>query len=147
MKIDLDQIVMELKEIVDTNPGFIYPKGGQDCEMCWDFPLGQDFELEDCGLHTSSDGGCRYFDNSNYPVCIMGRWLESHNLKTPSDFGVDCILEIEDEKFDDVVGMTDYELTEDAIKFGLQIQSNQDHYYTWLDSFNRSLDKMKEGNE
>ena len=147
MKIDLDQMVTELKEIVDTDPNYVYPKGGQDCEMCWDFPLGEDFGLEDCGLHTSEEGGCRYFDNDNSPVCIMGRWLENHNLKTPSDFGVDCILEIEDEKFDDVIEKTNYELTEDAVKFGLNVQSYQDCYHTWLDAFNLSLDKMKEDGE
>ena len=147
MKIDLDQMVLELKEIVDTDPGFTYPTT-QECPNCFDLPLGHDFEMWECGFHTddggSGEGGCRYFDNSNYGVCIMGKWLESHNLKTPSDFGVDDILEIEDEKFDEVIGKTNYELTEDAIKFGLQIQSNQDHRYTWLDSFNLSLDKMKE---
>ena len=141
--VELDEVINDIKNIVIQKPNYVYPKGGLDCEMCWDFPLGQDFDLDDCGLHTSSDGGCRYFDNSNHSVCLIGTYFESKGWTTPDMFGVDQMWEIEDENVDEVLdkiqASTEFSFGMEVRDFLTQTQSRQDTYNTWKDSFNKSL--------
>jgi len=141
--VELEEVINDVKNIVSQNPDFTYPRGGVECEMCFDYPLGVDFDLHDCGLHTSVDGGCRYFDNKNQSVCLVGTYFESKGWNTPDMFGVDSMIEIEDENVDEVLNKiqasTEFSFGMEVRDFLTQTQSRQDTYHTWKNSFNKSL--------
>ena len=136
--IDVDQVVNEIKAIVEENPFFQYPLY-QFCECSRAFGSSQD-EIE-CDFH--ADEGCRYFNTDNAPVCVVGKWLDSHNLNTPESFGVEYIREMEgqnaSEVLDKVQQNNDFIVGDDARDFLTLVQQSQDTGDAWIDAFNRNL--------
>mgnify|MGYP003634768351 FL=1 len=138
--IDVDQVVNELKQIVKENPFFQYPLY-QFCDC--DELTGTD---DECDFHLNE--GCRYFNTDNRPQCVIGKWLDSHNLNTPESFGVNYIKEIEgqnaSEVLDKVQQNVDFTVSDDARDFLTLVQQSQDTGMAWVDAFNRNLpDELK----
>ena len=133
--IDVDQVVNELKQIVKENPFFQYPLY-QFCDC--DELTGTD---DECDFHLNE--GCRYFNTDNRPQCVIGKWLDSHNLNTPESFGVNYIREIEgqnaSEVLDKVQQNVDFTVSDDARDFLTLVQQAQDTGMAWVDAFNNNL--------
>ena len=133
--IDVDQVVNELKQIVKENPFFQYPLY-QFCDC--DELTGTD---DECDFHLNE--GCRYFNTDNRPQCVIGKWLDSHNLNTPESFGVNYIKEIEgqnaSEVLDKVQQNVDFTVSDDARDFLTLVQQAQDTGMAWVDAFNNNL--------
>jgi len=133
--IDVDQVVNELKQIVKENPFFQYPLY-QFCDC--DELTGTD---DECDFHLNE--GCRYFNTDNRPQCVIGKWLDSHNLNTPESFGVNYIKEIEgqnaSEVLDKVQQNVEFIVDDDARDFLTLVQQAQDTGMTWVDAFNNNL--------
>jgi len=133
--IDVDQVVNELKQIVKENPFFQYPLY-QFCDC--DELTGTD---DECDFHLNE--GCRYFNTDNRPQCVIGKWLDSHNLNTPESFGVNYIKEIEgqnaSEVLDKVQQNVDFTVSDDARDFLTLVQQSQDTGMAWVDAFNNNL--------
>ena len=133
--IDVDQVVNELKQIVKENPFFQYPLY-QFCDC--DELTGTD---DECDFHLNE--GCRYFNTDNRPQCVIGKWLDSHNLNTPESFGVEYIREIEgqnaSEVLDKVQQNVDFTVSDDARDFLTLVQQAQDTGMAWVDAFNNNL--------
>ena len=131
--IDIDQAVNEIKQIVKENPFFQYPL----YNLC-DCDEDEDFE---CDLHFAE--GCRYFNTNNWPMCVIGHWFDSHNINTPSDFGVNYINEMEgsnvSEALDLVQQNIDFVVSDDAKDFLTLVQQAQDTGTAWIDAFNNNL--------
>tara|TARA_R110000744_G_scaffold219651_1_gene338340 strand:- start:266 stop:739 length:474 start_codon:yes stop_codon:yes gene_type:complete len=133
--IDVDQVVNELKQIVKENPFFQYPLY-QFCDC--DELTGTD---DECDFHLNE--GCRYFNTDNRPQCVIGKWLDSHNLNTPESFGVEYIREMEgqnaSEVLDKVQQNVDFTVSDDARDFLTLVQQAQDTGMAWVDAFNNNL--------
>ena len=133
--IDVDQVVNELKQIVKENPFFQYPLY-QFCDC--DELTGTD---DECDFHLNE--GCRYFNTDNRPQCVIGKWLDSHNLNTPESFGVEYIRQIEgqnaSEVLDKVQQNVDFTVSDDARDFLTLVQQSQDTGMAWVDAFNNNL--------
>tara|TARA_R110001606_G_scaffold128599_1_gene263207 strand:- start:819 stop:1319 length:501 start_codon:yes stop_codon:yes gene_type:complete len=139
--IDVDQAVNELKQIVKETPFFQYPLY-QFCECeRWASNSGPDANENECEFH--AEEGCRYFNTDNEPVCVIGKWLDSHNLNTPESFGVNYIKEIEgqnaSEVLDKVQQNVEFIVDDDARDFLTLVQQAQDTGMTWVDAFNNNL--------
>ena len=115
------------------------------CEDC-DYQPGENFDENYCNWHYSIDGGCRYWGNKGYPSCVMGHWLDSHDLNTPEKFGkgeMNVFDALEGEGINDLIELAEsqghFTVTKEAIAFAKQVQENQDHFMSWKDSFNSAL--------
>ena len=131
--IDVDQAVNEIKAIIEENPFFQYPL----YNLC-DCDEDEDFE---CDLHFAE--GCRYFNTYNRPMCVIGHWFDSHNINTPSDFGVNYINEMEGSNVSEVLDLVqqniDFVVSDDAKDFLTLVQQAQDTGTAWIDAFNNNL--------
>ena len=131
--IDIDQVVNEIKAIIEENPFFQYPLYNLcDCD-----------ELEDyeCDLHFNE--GCRYFNTYNRPMCVIGHWFDIHQINTPSDFGVNYINEMEGNNVSEVLDLVqqniEFTVSYDAREFLSLVQQAQDTGTAWIDAFNNNL--------
>ena len=138
--IDVDQAVNEIKQIVKENPFFQYPLYQLcDCERdeSDSDPDGNDI----CDLHANE--GCRYFNTHDRPMCVIGHWLDSHNINTPSDFGVNYIREVEGKNASEVLDLVqqniEFTVSDDARDFLSLVQRAQDTGMAWVDCFNNNL--------
>jgi hypothetical protein len=133
--IDVDQVVNEIKAIVEENPFFEYPLY-QFCD-CDELTGTED----ECDFHLNE--GCRYFNTDNRPQCVVGHWLDGHNLNTPESFGVQYINEMEgsnaSEVLDRVQQNNDFVVSDDARDFLTLVQQSQDTGMAWVDAFNNNL--------
>ena len=131
--IEIDQVVNEVKAIVEENPFFQYPLYQFcDCE-----------ELEDYECDFHADEGCRYFNTNDQPMCVIGHWFHSHNINTPSDFGVNYIREVEGNNVSEVLDLVqqniEFTVSDDARDFLTLVQQAQDTGMAWVDCFNNNL--------
>ena len=142
--IDLPQMIFELREIIKTKPDFVYPDyiGCDDC----DYQPGEDFDETYCDFHYSIDGGARYWGNQGFPVCVMGHWLDSHDLDTVEKFGKEEVTVFEGLEGEDINSLIELaeqnghiNVTSEARDFAKLVQVNQDHFMSWRDSFNQAL--------
>ena len=131
--IEIDQVVNEIKAIIEENPFFQYPLYNLcDCD-----------ELEDyeCDLHFNE--GCRYFNTHNRPMCVIGHWFDIHQINTPSDFGVNYINEMEGNNVSEVLDLVqqniEFTVSYDAREFLSLVQQAQDTGTAWIDAFNNNL--------
>ena len=131
--IDIDQVVNEIKAIIEENPFFQYPL----------YYLCDCSELEDYECDFHADEGCRYFNTNNQPMCVIGHWLDSHNINTPSDFGVNYIREVEGKNASEVLELVqqniEFTVSDDARDFLTLVQQAQDTGTAWIDAFNNNL--------
>jgi len=142
--IDLPQMIIELRDIIETKPDFVFPDY-MECEDCSYIP-GEEFDETYCDFHYSIDGGARYWGNKNNPVCVMGHWLSSHELTTVEKFGkeeVTVFEGLEGEGINDLLELAEQNghitVTPEARDFAKLVQVNQDHFMSWKDSFNQAL--------
>ena len=139
--IDIDQAVNEIKQIVKENPFFQYPLYQFcDCER-YGSDSSPDANEDICDFHAKE--GCRYFNTYNRPMCVIGHWFDSHNINTPSDFGVNYINEVEGNNVSEVLDLVqqniDFTVSDDAKDFLTRIQQAQDTGTAWIDAFNNNL--------
>ena len=138
--IDVDQAVNEIKQIVKENPFFQYPLY-QLCD-CEQYESDSDPDGNDiCDFHAYE--GCRYFNTHDRPMCVIGHWLDSHNINTPSDFGVNYIREVEGQNASEVLDLVqqniEFTVSDDARDFLSLVQRAQDTGTAWVDAFNNNL--------
>ena len=123
--IDLPQMIIELRDIIETKPDFVFPDY-IGCEDCSYIP-GEEFDETYCDFHYSLSGGARYWGNKNNPVCVMGHWLSSHELTTVEKFGKEEVTVFEGLEGEGISDLLEL------------VQVNQDHFMSWKDSFNSAL--------
>ena len=135
--IDVDQAVNEIKQIIKETPFFQYPLY-QFCSCEWEE---SDYGDDICDWHI--DEGCRYFNSDYRPMCVIGHWLDSHNLNTPESFGVGYIREMEGQNASEVLDLVqqnnDFVISDDARDFLTLVQQSQDTGEAWVDAFNKNL--------
>ena len=144
--VEFESVVSDVKSIVSNNPDYIYPDyiGCGDC----DYQPGEEFDRSYCDFHYQQDTGCRYFGNprrgsKELPSCLVGYWLDKNGFNTPEHFGVDDLFDLEGENSDKILDLlqshTEYSFGTEVREFLKSVQSHQDHYEPWKDSYNASL--------
>ena len=133
--IDVDQAVNEIKAIIEENPFFQYPLYYLcDCDEL----TGTD---DECDFHLAE--GCRYFNSDDRPMCVIGHWLDSHQINTPESFGVNYISEVEGNNVSEVLDLVqqniEFTVSDDARDFLSLVQRAQDTGMAWVDAFNNNL--------
>ena len=154
--IELQDTVLVMKEIIESNPLFIYPVFDNEapCVDCLEIEEREETEdllkaeqLEMCEIH--AERGCRYFDQKGYGQCAVGHWLIGSNLTEPELFGEtqeDFYTGIEGRSVLDVMKALgkygEYEVDTLATQFLNNIQTQQDSGQPWVDCYNHAIGEL-----
>ena len=154
--IELADTVLVMKEIIESNPLFIYPVFDSEapCVDCLEIEEREETEdllkeekLDLCEIH--AERGCRYFDQKGYGQCAVGHWLIGSDLIEPSLFGAsqeNFYTEIENRNSTDVLNKLaeygGYQVDALAGRFLENIQTQQDAGEAWVDCYNHAVTEL-----
>ena len=147
-ELTLEDAKNSIREIIETDPEFTYPRQGED-ERCgcvyleddddWDSGCDESYDYSNCKWHIDDDNTCRYVHPDGSPSCVLGHYYKK-GLGMPDEF----IAKYETKSPLAILEGYGVTVSEDGLKFLNTIQSAQDQGLEWVNAYSRAVEEVAE---